>query len=227
MFKRIQLELPKFEAEMIPGVGRHYRTPDGSLYPSVTTVMSYESKQSIQEWRKRVGEAEADKISNQAATRGTKIHDHCENYLLNEEIDTTNLSLLDKQMWDRFQPQLDNISNIHALEDPLFSHHLRMAGRVDCISEWEGKLSVVDFKTSRKLKKKEWISSYFMQCTAYAIMFEEMTGIPVPQIVVAIAVEGEFPQIFVEKRDHYTKQLLNLRLEYERHSKIYDNTRAS
>ena len=96
-----------------------------------------------------------------------------------------------------------------------------MAGRVDCIAEWNGKLSVIDFKTSRKEKRKEWIESYFMQCTAYAIMFEEMTGIPVPQIVVAISVEGYEPQIYVEKRDNYAKQLLELRLEYERFSKLY------
>ena len=95
-----------------------------------------------------------------------------------------------------------------------------MAGRVDCIAEWDGKLSVIDFKTSRKTKRKECIDNYFMQCTSYAIMFEEMTGIPVPQIVVAITVEGEQPQVFVEKRDNYAEKLLDLRLDYERNLKL-------
>ena len=222
MFNRIQLDLKIPEAESHPQ-GRFYRTPEGKLYPSVTTVMSYHTKEAIKAWRERVGEEEANKISNQSATRGTKIHDLCENVLLNNDIDTSNLSLLDKQMWDSFYPVVLDplmINNIHALEDPLYSDHLRMAGRVDCIAEWEGKLSVIDFKTSRKAKKKEWIDNYFMQCTSYAIMFEEMTGIPVPQIVVAIAVEEEQPQIFVEKRDNYAEQLLELRLDYERSLKL-------
>ena len=220
MFKKIKIELAKPEVEVTEH-GRFYRTPSGNLYPSVTTLMSYKSKESIMAWRESVGETEANRISNQAATRGTKIHNLCEKVLLNEEIDTSNLSLLDKQMWNQFRPHLDSINNIHAIEDPLFSNHLRLAGRVDCIAEWNGKLSVIDFKTSRKEKRKEWIESYFMQCTAYAIMFEEMTGIPVPQIVVAISVEGYEPQIYVEKRDNYAKQLLELRLEYERFSKLY------
>ena len=224
MFKRIKIDLKIPEAETHPQ-GRFYRTPEGKLYPSVTTVMSHASKESIKAWRERVGEEEANKISNQAATRGTKIHDLCENVLLNNDIDTSNLSLLDKQMWDRFRPELDRINNIHAIEDPLYSNHLRMAGRVDCIAEWDGKLSVIDFKTSRKPKRKEWIDNYFMQCTSYAIMFEEMTGIPVSQIVVAITVEGEQPQIFVEKRDNYTEQLLDLRLDYERFEKLYASVR--
>ena len=227
MFNRIQLDLKTPEAESTPQ-GRFYRTPEGKLYPSVTTVMSYHTKEAIKAWRERVGEEEANKISNQSATRGTKIHDLCENVLLNNDIDTSNLSLLDKQMWDRFHPVVLDpliLNNIHALEDPLYSDHLRMAGRVDCIAEWEGKLSVIDFKTSRKAKKKEWIDNYFMQCTSYAIMYEEMTGTPVPQIVVAIAVEGEFPQVFVEKRDNYVEKLLNLRLEYERFEKLYANVR--
>ena len=227
MFNRVEIDLKIPEAESHPQ-GRFYRTPEGKLYPSVTTVMSYHTKEAIKAWRERVGEEEANKISNQSATRGTKIHDLCENVLLNNDIDTSNLSLLDKQMWDRFHPVVLDpliLNNIHALEDPLYSDHLRMAGRVDCIAEWEGKLSVIDFKTSRKAKKKEWIDNYFMQCTSYAIMYEEMTGTPVPQIVVAIAVEGEFPQVFVEKRDNYVEKLLNLRLEYERFEKLYANVR--
>lgn len=219
MFNTIKIELPELKATNT-SKGRQYETPDGKFYPSVTTLMSYKSQESIAKWRAAVGEEEANKISNQAATRGTKIHDLCEKVLLNEDIDVTNLSLLDKQMWDRFRPELNRIDNIHAIEDTLFSHHLRLAGRVDCIAEYEGTLSVIDFKTARKSKKKEWIDGYFMQCSAYAIMFEEMTGIPVAQTVVMVAVEGEYPQVFIEKRDNYAKQLLDLRLDYERNLKL-------
>lgn len=219
MFNKIEINLETPIAEVTEH-GRFYRTPRGSLYPSVTTLMSYKSKESIKSWRESVGEKEANKISNQASTRGTKIHDLCEKYLLNQDANTNNLSLIDSQMWNNFKSELNNINNIHSIEDPLYSDHLRLAGRVDCIAEWKGKLSVIDFKTASKPKRKEWIDGYFMQCTAYAIMFEEMTNIPVSQIVVAIAVEGDTPQIFVEKRDHYVEKLLDLRLDYERYEKL-------
>ena len=219
MFTRKKIDLPVPVAVQTPK-GRFYETPDGNRYPSVTTLMSYKSKDSIAQWRAKVGEEVANKISNQSATRGTKIHDHCEKVLLNETIDTSNLSLLDLEMWNKFRPLLNDINNIHAIEDPLFSNHLRLAGRVDCIAEYKGKLSVIDFKTSRKPKRKEWIDGYFMQCSAYAIMFEEMTGIPVAQTVLLISVEGDEPQIFIEKRDNYVEQLLDLRLDYERYRKM-------
>ena len=104
---------------------------------------------------------------------------------------------------------------IYAQEIRMYSDHLRLAGTVDCVAKFDGKLSVIDFKTSSRSKNKEGISNYFMQCTAYAIMFEEMFGIPVSQTVVAIAVEDDAPQIFVEKRDNFVKELLYYRNSYE------------
>jgi ATP-dependent exoDNAse (exonuclease V) beta subunit len=219
MFNHVKIEIPEAKTINTPR-GRMYETPDGATYPSVTTMLSFKSKDSIAAWRAKIGEEEANRISTQASSRGTKIHNHCEKVLLNEEIDTSDLNLFDRDMWNKFRPLLDNISNIHALETALYSHHLRLAGRVDCIAEYEGKLSVIDFKTSAKPKYKKWIDGYFMQCSAYAIMFEERTGISVPRTVVLIAVEGSEPQVFKEKRDNYAEQLLDLRLEYERHNKM-------
>jgi genome maintenance exonuclease 1 len=208
MFNRIKIDLPLPIAVNTPK-GRFYETPSGNRYPSVTTLMSYKSRESIAAWRESVGEEEANKISNQSATRGTKIHDLAEKYLLNEEV-----------MWKKLKSEINDIDNIHAIEDPLFSDYLRLAGRVDCIAEYKGVLSVIDFKTARKPKRKEWIDGYFMQCSAYAIMFEEMTKIPVAQTVVMMTVEGDEPQVFVEKRDNYAEQLLDLRLDYERHYRL-------
>jgi genome maintenance exonuclease 1 len=118
-------------------------------------------------------------------------------------------------MFKKFKPVLDSIGEIHCQELALYSDHLRMAGRVDCIAEYNGVRAVIDFKTSGKLKKKEHISSYFMQTAAYAIMYEERTGIPVPWLVVLIAVEGDEPQVFIEKRDNWTKELLRTRDYFE------------
>lgn len=182
---------------------RYYATPEGNRYPSITTVLSILSRQSIMEWRQRVGAEEANKISTQAARRGTKVHSMCEDYL-NNELDLSKYLPSDKQTFMSLKPVLDQkVNNIHAQEIALWSDYLKVAGRCDCIAEWDGKLSVIDFKTSRRLKKKEHISSYFQQASAYAVMYEERTGIPINQIVILIAVDDEEPQVFVEKRDNY------------------------
>jgi genome maintenance exonuclease 1 len=205
---RSDIELKELNTETINGK-RHYVTPEGK-YPSITSVLSVLSKDSIMAWRKRVGEEEANRISTQAARRGTNVHQMCEDYL-NNELDMSKFMPNEKDMFKPLKETLDkHIGTIYAQEAPLYSNYLGIAGRVDCIAEWDGRLSIIDFKTSRKLKKKEWIHSYFQQATAYAIMWEERTGIPIDKIVIAITVDDEDePQIFVEKRDNWVKDLIN------------------
>ena len=198
---------------------RVYVNASGVAYPSATTVLSVLSRDSIAAWRKRVGEEEANKVSQKATTRGTKIHTLTETYLKNENLEEkiteTKASLLDVEMFNKFKSILDPIDNIHCQELALYSDHLRMAGRVDCIAEYEGKRAVIDFKTSNKAKSKSHIKSYFMQAAAYAIMYEERTGIPVPWLVILIAVEDDTPQVFVEKRDDWVKELIRTRDFFE------------
>ena len=215
-FKHVGCDIDyELKAEVVNGK-RFYATPDGNKYPSVTTITSQYNKQSIMEWRKRVGEEEANRISSKAAGRGTRVHTMCENYLNNQE------DYLQKQMPDAIvmfktlQPLLNEyVNNIHALEVPLYSDYLRTAGRVDCIAEFDGAISVIDFKTSSKPKEDKWIENYYMQCSAYAVMFEERTGIPVSRIVVMIAVDGEKAQIFVKKRNDYIDEFIKYRDIYE------------
>ena len=222
-FKHIGCDIDyDLETETINGK-RFYKTPEGLLYPSVTTITSQHGKDKIIEWRKRVGEEEANRISTRASNRGTKVHKICENYLNNEEdYARTNPSHIHKTMPDTIamfkslQPLLDeHVNNIHALEIPLYSHHLKVAGRVDCIAEYDGKLSIIDFKTSGRLKEESWIKGYFMQCSAYAVMYEERTGIPVSQIVIMIAVDSEHPQVFIKKRNDYIKDFISYREAYD------------
>lgn len=179
--------------------GNRYYSQNGKAYPSITSVLGADpkKKQSLLEWRKRVGEKEANKISRKASRRGTAIHQICENYLNNDN-DYVGESMPDSiAMFNSLKPILDEkLGAIHAQEVALCSRHLGVAGRVDCIAEWDGVLSVIDFKTSSKPKKKEWISDYFMQCSGYAAMYYEMTGVPIKDVVVAIMVENEEPQIF-------------------------------
>lgn len=216
MFNHVDIgELPKLNRITSPDGKRVYETPTGNKYPSVTTVTGLLKKAFIQEWRKAVGEEEANKIASRAARRGTRIHSLCEKYLYNENPE---INLIDTENWKNIKPYLDKINNIHVLEKSLFSHHLEVAGTVDCIAEYEGVLSVIDFKTSNSFKTRDDIHDYFMQCSAYAVAYEEMTKHPVPNLVVLITTEENGVLIFKEKRNTWVKKFIDLRQEYK---KIY------
>ena len=195
--------------------GRVYVAPDGSRYPSVTTVLGILSEDSIREWRQRVGEEEANKVSHRASNRGTAVHSIIEKYLRNEDT-SDNLPHI-KQSLANLRPILDkSIGKIFGLETALYSRHLCMAGRCDCIAEWNGVPSIIDFKTSRRIKKKENIASYFAQASAYAIMFEERTGLAIPNTVIVMDVDDNHPLIFEEHRDNFVELLLSTKKEYDR-----------
>lgn len=208
----LPIEVPKLKQVNENGM-RYYESPRGGKYPSVTTVLSAYNFKEIMEWRKRVGEEKANKISRAASTRGTAFHKICENYLNNEPVICK--TPIEVERLNTFKPYLHRINKIHAQELRMYSDHLRMAGTVDCIAEFDGKLSVIDFKTASKLKEKTYIENYFMQCTAYSIMFEELFKIPVSKTVVLIAVDEQQPQLFIEKRDNYVEKLIYFRDMYE------------
>lgn len=208
MFNHIQHEFPKLLQENVDGT-RLYVTPNGDKYPSVTTVLSDYKKKELMEWRARVGEEHANKVSRQATTRGTSVHKVIEMYLNNETIPAEELMPNVKSLFVRMKPELDKLDNIHCLEERLFSHKLRLAGTVDCIAEHKGVLSVIDFKTSVRLKKKENIANYFMQGAAYSTMFTEMTGIPITQVLIMIGVDtANFCQTIKVNPDDYIDSLM-------------------
>ena len=214
MFNHIPVEIDQLKRKNTDK-GRRYETPSGALYPSVTTILSHKSKPFIQEWRKRVGAKEADKISRVASVRGTKIHTLCEDALNNKEEDISKLSLLDQEMYKEFRPLLNDIDNIRCLEATMYSDHLRLGGQADCIAEYKGQLSVIDFKTSKKRKTRSQCYNYFIQCSAYAIMFEERTGIPINNSVILMAQEDDGPVVFTATRDEFVTKLLDARDDYE------------
>jgi genome maintenance exonuclease 1 len=210
-----QRRLPVLEQYTAPNGVRFYNTPTGEKYPSVTTVLSLLGREAIANWRKRVGAENANTIARVAASRGTGVHNHIENYLNNVNAIHPPTPLV-QEMFGSIRPELNKINNIHCQETRMFSHHLRMAGTVDCIGEYDGRLSVIDFKTSTKPKREEWITSYFMQCAAYAIMYEELAFIPITQLVVLVAVEEDSTvQVFKQHRDTWAKPLLKVRDQYE------------
>jgi len=210
-FHHVQLSELNFELESeTTEKGRVYKVPGGELYPSITTVLSAYNKKAIMEWRQRVGEETANKISAKASGRGTKLHNSVEKYLLNEMSDLQMKTMMPdvKEMFLDIRPLLDShIGDIYGIEQPLYSHKLRLAGRCDCIAEWENELAIVDWKTASKKKEKHYIQNYFMQATAYAEMFEEITGRPINKIVVAIAVESDGTQVFIEDKRNYLEPL--------------------
>lgn len=189
---------------------------DENFYPSISTICSFRKRKSIAEWRARVGEAEANKISTRAASAGTSLHSIVEDYLNNNlNLDKYKDKYLALMLFKQAKTMLSRINNIHFQEAPLFSHQFGIAGRVDCIAEFDGKLSVIDFKTSAKEKKESWIESYFVQETGYAKMYEERSGIKVDQIVTLITCQTGFTQVFIKNPNDYVPLLIDYIAEYK------------
>lgn len=217
MFNFVGTPVPLLELESVEENGkRFYPVPSGEKYPSVTTVTSIRSKQSILAWRKNVGDEVADKISYRASRRGTALHAMIEAYLKGTITEEHEEEVLSSFLFKICKGSLNRINNIHALEAPLFSDYLRLAGRVDCIAEFDGILSVIDFKSASKVKKESWIENYFVQETAYAAMYFERTGIKVEQIVTIISTEeGECQVIIKNDLSKYFNLLKEYIQEYE------------
>ena len=215
MFNHVIMEM-SLEDICARNVGgkRVYEVGD-QRYPSISTICSFRNRKSIAEWRARVGAEEANKISKRATTAGTTVHSMIEDYLNNElELEKYDGKHLAKILFTQAKPMLARINNIHFQEAPLYSHEFAIAGRVDCIAEFDGKLSIIDFKTSSKEKKEEWIEGYLVQETGYAKMYEERSGIKVEQIVTLITCQTGDTQVFVKNPDDYVPLLKDYISEY-------------
>ena len=218
-FNHFDSSLLDLKTENIDGK-RHYITPDGNRYVSITTLLSNLSREGISRWRARVGAEEANKVSGKASRRGTRLHSVCEKYIQNEEGFLTGELPHITELFKTIEPYLERIDNVHGVELGLYSDHFGVAGRTDLIAEFDGKLSVIDYKTSNRTKKKDWCESYFAQCAFYAVAYEELTKIPVPQVVVIIAVDNEQPQLFVEKRDDWIDKIWEAKKLYELNNNV-------
>ena len=212
-FKHIETDIPELTTKTIDRK-RYYITPEGKEYPSITTVLSNRGKEGLFAWRKRVGDDVANYISGKAAKRGTAVHHMCEDYL-------NNVSFTEPNWWPNKQKNflpfclfnqlrngvLQRINNIHAQECGLYSDKYGVAGRVDCIAEYNQVLSIIDFKTSTSERNDEYNENYYIQTAAYAEMYEERTGNKVTQVVIVIAVVDGTPQIFYADPDEHVERL--------------------
>ena len=200
-----ELELEKKET---PGC-RLYQLPNGNWVPSITSVTGFYNREVFVEWRKRVGVEEANRKTKKATSRGTDFHEAAQAYLENKELDWDEFKPLTKFMFHHLKPELDKINNIHAIERTLYSEYLGLAGRVDCIAEYDGELAVIDFKTSTKIKPEKWVENYFVQEMFYASAYYELTEIPVKKLItLMVTPEGEVKVFDKRNKEDYIKLLV-------------------
>ena len=207
LFTHIQTPhlVPKLKSQSQNGF--RYYSVDGKSYPSVTSVLSILSKDGIRAWRDSIGHDVADFETRRAATRGIHFHKICENYLYNKNISEYKKKILSYGLFNLVKSEIDRIDNIHAMEKTLYSHSLKLAGRADCIAEFDNVLSIIDFKSANREKSPEILENHILQETAYAIMWNELTDIPIQQIVTIVACENGELQTVIEKPEFYRQKL--------------------
>ena len=221
MFNHVDLSITPLDRETIDGV-RYYDVPDVEGFTklvSITSVTSWINREIFRAWRAKVGNEEADKITKAATSRGTDMHTLAENYLLNKDLPS--VQPLSDFLFKQAKPKLNLIDNIHAIEKPLYSLRLGVAGTVDCIAEYEGELAVIDFKTSKKPKPRKWIDHYFVQCAAYACMLYEMKEISVKKFVIIMSCEDgevvvyeEYDKAkYIKLLSEYIREFVNFKLQ--------------
>ena len=205
----LPIEIPELKTKNI-NRKRFYQTPNGKLYPSITTVLNKKKMQGINEWRKKVGEDVANYIARTAANRGTKVHHMCEDFLNNNfDDDVHKKNFLPYVLFGQMKPILmQKVNNILAQECGLYSDKYKVAGRVDCIAKYNGIPSIIDFKTSTRERNDDWNESYYIQASAYSEMFEERTSIAIPQIVILVVTEDGVVQEFIKDKGDYIPKLI-------------------
>ena len=209
-FNHIEIDYPSLSRETVDGV-RYYDTPNGKKLVSITSVISHYNREIFREWRAKVGEQEANKVTKQATSRGTDMHTLAEYYLKNSKLPS--VQPLSEMLFKQAKSTLNKIDNIHAQEQALFSYELGIAGSVDCIAEYEGELAIIDFKTAKKPKPKKWVDHHFVQCAAYGCMLYEMTGIMVKKFVIIMSCEDGEVVVYEE---YDKRKYINLLSEYIR-----------
>jgi len=226
MFTHNPVSLPEINAKTTDGV-RLYETPEGNKYPSITTVLSVRNKKGLFEWRKRVGEDVANHIARTAAARGTAVHHMCEDYLNNMYINYPTKFAEHKKKFLPYalfrvlkEQALCHIDNIYAQEAGLYSDKYKVAGRVDCIADYKGKLSIIDFKTSTRERTDAWNENYYIQGSAYAEMFGERTGILVKQVVILVVTEDGTVQEFIKDKYDYLDSLTETLKEWREKNEV-------
>ena len=203
-------DLPLLKAKNVDGKRFYEHQETKEVYPSITSVLSIRQKEGLIEWRKKVGEEVANHVMISAANRGTAVHNMVEDYLNNvdiEQVEKYKKQFLPRMMFNVLKPELSKINNIRLQEAQMFSSDYTVAGRCDCVGEYDGVLSIIDFKTSTKEKNEDWIENYFIQGAAYSEMYKEHFGEEVTQVVILITTEEGTTQVFTKNKVDYLPKL--------------------
>jgi genome maintenance exonuclease 1 len=224
-FNHVDLDkskLPTVKGKRVDGF--RFYSINGKNYPSITSVLSIRKKKELQDWRDKIGDKVADWEMGRAARRGKATHTLIEQYIKNETPSIRDV--LPLGLFKLMKPYVDQINNIHCLETVMFSDKLTVAGQVDCIAEYNGKLSVIDFKTANKERNEDWIENYFLQTTAYSMMYEEIFGNKIEQIVILIAAEDGTVVPFIKDRSEYEKELVKSIEEFYKYYKLQNESKV-
>lgn len=205
--------LPSLEQINLPD-GRRYKTPSGNLYPSVTTVLGSQENVFLKEWKEKVGEEEASRISRRAASKGSRVHLACEEYIEGKKIEFGMFEQEAKADFAAFIPVLESIEEVHAMEARLYSDKIQVAGTVDLICKLDGKMCILDWKTASRFKSREDIPDYFMQMSFYAAAFYERTGIVIKDLCVQMTAKDYGLITYWEKTGDWLPKFMKIRREF-------------
>ena len=224
IFKHKTINLPEIKAKTTDGV-RLYETPEGNFYPSITTVLSTRNKEGLFKWRERVGNDVANYVARKAATRGTHVHHMCEDYINNDfDEEKHKKKFLPYTLFTQLRDSvLQKIDNVYAQECGLYSDKYMVAGRVDCIADYDGIPSIIDFKTSTSERKDSYNENYYIQASAYAEMFEERTGIAINQIAILVITEDGVVQEFIKDKLEYLSLLKDTIKDWKEKNVVYNS----
>lgn len=204
------------------GGKRYYTTPSGLKVPSVTSVLGYRKSPGLMKWKKTIGEKESNRVLKKAGARGTRVHNLCEQYIKNEIIDIKSMMPDIKEMFNDLRSTLDRIDNIRLIEAPLYSEKLKLAGRTDIIGDFDSVPSIIDFKTSLREKPEDYVIDYFLQGTAYTLMYNKMFNEDIKQIVIIILCDDRHdPQVFIKDIEEYKDKLYLRIIDYWKHNEGY------
>jgi len=193
--------------------GHWYQTKFDKIYPSISTILSAtsseEKKNGLESWKEN--EPAHEYITAQSQDIGTQSHKIIENYLSNN-LSLEEFDLLPIAHFNNLKPYLENISDVTCIEQRMYSDKLRVAGTSDLIAQYNGELSIIDYKTKRKPQRDEYMYEYYLQTTCYAQMFQEVTGKKINQVVILVSSEKNTRQEFIKTCDDYIKPV-NERIE--------------
>jgi genome maintenance exonuclease 1 len=214
-------EFPELEQQTMKGM-RWYKVPSGDYYPSITSVLSKrpDKQKGLKEWREKVGDAQANIISGKAARRGNVFHSCVEDFIQEKDLaPLKEKNFLAFCMFQEVKPLLEEkIKKVVLMEQTMYSPRFQLAGRCDFIGVWDGKLAVVDWKTTTRPKKEEWIDDYFVQATAYASMYTEFTGELIEDVVIVMVAEDGQVEVFEKKVSDYMPKLDSMMAEFYKYN---------